>query len=135
MSQENSKSSFELIDFAAQDLEAAKILFKNQLYNLVCFHSQQCVEKSLKTLIIKIGESFNKSHSLIDLLAKCDKLGIGEIRKYEDYVIILDRYYIPTRYPEAILAILPDGRLPNESDAREAYQMAEEIYNFVVEKI
>ena len=63
------------------------------------------------------------------------EIGIEKASKYKDYVIVLDRYYIPTRYPEAILAILPDGRLPDKNDAREASQMAEEIYNFVLKKV
>lgn len=42
----------EWIDLAGIDLLAAKRLCKDErLTNVVCFHSQQCVEKSLKALI------------------------------------------------------------------------------------
>jgi len=38
----------------------------------------------------------------------------------------LDRFYIPTRYPDALPGTLPDG-LPDEKDAEEALDLAEEV--------
>jgi HEPN domain-containing protein len=43
---------------------------------------------------------------------------------------LLDRYYIPTRYPDAIPGQLPD-RLPNEADAREALDTARAVLRLV----
>lgn len=34
-------------------------------------------------------------------------------------IVLLDDYYIPTRYPDALPGALPDG-LPDKSEAREA---------------
>jgi len=34
--------------FAREDLRVAELAMQDRLYNQVCFHSQQCVEKSLK---------------------------------------------------------------------------------------
>jgi HEPN domain-containing protein len=40
------------LTFAEEDLHSAKILFRESIYNKVCFHSQQCVENSLKALLV-----------------------------------------------------------------------------------
>lgn len=41
-------------------------------------------------------------------------------------LLILDRFYITTRYPDALPGILPEG-LPSEENAREAFNTAEEV--------
>ena len=38
----------------------------------------------------------------------------------------LDAYYVPTRYPDALPGMLPTG-LPTESDAREAFNIAQQV--------
>lgn len=39
------------IEFAREDLMAAKLVLPEGLYNQVCFHAQQCVEKALKAFL------------------------------------------------------------------------------------
>ena len=41
---------------------------KSPNFDAVCFHSQQCVEKLLKALLIEKGIPFTKTHDLIRLL-------------------------------------------------------------------
>ncbi|MEA3338513.1 MAG: HEPN domain-containing protein [Chloroflexota bacterium] len=41
-------------------------------------------------------------------------------------ITLLDRFYIPTRYPDALPGALPDG-LPNAADAREALIVARQV--------
>lgn len=43
--------------FAHQDLQMAELTFNEGIYNQVCFHSQQCVEKCLKH---RFSQSFNR---------------------------------------------------------------------------
>jgi HEPN domain-containing protein len=43
----------------------------------------------------------------------------------------LDSYYIPTRYPDAIVGSLEDG-LPDEEDAREALEIANLIESILI---
>lgn len=42
----------------------------------------------------------------------------------------LDRFYIPTRYPDALPGALPDG-LPNQKDAEEALEVAQRVMNLL----
>ena len=41
--------------FAQQDLRGAQVMFDEKLYNLACFHAQQCAEKALKGMLIRQG--------------------------------------------------------------------------------
>lgn len=43
------------LTFAHEDLKVAGILLSEQIYNQVCFHSQQAVEKALKCLLLNGG--------------------------------------------------------------------------------
>ena len=42
---------------------------------------------------------------------------------------VLNRYYIPTRYPDAYPSGVP-AEMYNDSDASQALKLAEEVYNF-----
>ena len=39
------------IQFAKEDFILAKAAFEKEIFNQVCFHSQQAIEKSLKAFI------------------------------------------------------------------------------------
>ena len=41
---------------------------KNPVYDAVCFHAQQCVEKYLKACLQEAGIEFEKTHKLVYLL-------------------------------------------------------------------
>jgi HEPN domain-containing protein len=45
---------------------------------------------------------------------------MGELH---DALRLLDRFYIPTRYPDALPGMLPGG-MPDQSDAEEALDLA-----------
>ena len=51
------------VAFAAEDLHAAKILFAEGVWNQACFHAQQCVEKALKGLIVRLGKGAPHEHT------------------------------------------------------------------------
>ena len=37
--------------FAQQDLQMAELAYQDGIYNQVCFHSQQCIEKCFKGIL------------------------------------------------------------------------------------
>lgn len=122
------------MDFAWEDIRSAKALLKDEIFNHVCFHSHQCVEKCLKSFIRYSKKDLPKTHNLNDLLRICKEISPFLLKEYELEVQKLDQYYVPTRYPDAVLGSLPDG-LPNESDAQNALLWAEEIYSIIEKKI
>ncbi len=44
-------------------------------------------------------------------------------------LLLLDRFYIPSRYPDALPGSLEDG-MPSESDAKESLETAENLSKF-----
>ncbi len=108
------------LQFAEEDLKIAQLALEEKLYNQSCFHAQQCAEKALKALIAESGKTVPKTHKLIDLLSEIKHHQIAQLRKS---LQLLDRFYIPTRYPDALPGMPPEG-LPTESDAKEALETA-----------
>jgi HEPN domain-containing protein len=118
---------------AIDDLDAAKGLFQLCKWSKVCFFSHQAIEKSLKALCIKKLGIFLHTHSITKILEEIKKT----IKISEELVIKagkLDRYYIPTRYPNAWPA-LPPYKHYNKDDAEEALRIAEEVIEFVKREI
>lgn len=112
------------IVFAGEDLKMAELAFKEKIYNQVCFHSQQCVEKILKGFITFKGEIHPQAHKLVDILSKVGKSPFDDLK---DEILLLDRFYIPTRYPDALPGMLPEG-LPSEKDAMESLEISKKVF-------
>jgi len=112
------------IEFAGEDLKIAELALKEKLYNQACFHSQQCVEKILKGFIIFKGEIYPKTHKLVDIISKIGKSPFDNLK---DEIMLLDRFYILTRYPNALPGTLPEG-LPSEKDAIESLEIAKRVF-------
>ncbi len=56
------------LEFAKQDLRMAEIALKENLYNQVCFHSQQAAEKFLKGYLFAKNKTIPKTHFIDELL-------------------------------------------------------------------
>lgn len=108
------------LEFARQDLQMAELALKDGIYNQVCFHSQQCVEKCIKGLIADIGKAPPRTHSIVDLLSLLPTEYLPRLR--ED-LAQLDIFYIPTRYPDALPGSLAEG-MPGKDDALDAVSAA-----------
>ena len=108
------------IRFAREDLRVAEWAFSAEIYNQACFHAQQCVEKVLKAWLRYRGTLPPRTHQLSLLLALLPDEVLADFRIE---ITLLDRFYIPTRYPDALAGALPDG-LPDVTDAQEALDVA-----------
>ncbi len=112
------------IDFAYEDLRMAELALKEKIYNQVCYHSQQGVEKALKGFIEFKGGIHPQTHKLADILPLIFENPFADIK---DEILLLDRFYIPTRYPDALPGGLSEG-LPNEKDGEEAIKVARMVF-------
>ena len=108
------------LEFARQDLQMAELALNEGIYNQVCFHSQQCVEKCVKGLLANLGKALPRTHSIVDLLGLLPAKHLQQLR--ED-LAQLDIFYIPTRYPDALPGSLAEG-LPGIEEAQEAIATA-----------
>ncbi len=115
------------MEFAGEDLKMAELAQKEKIYNHVCFHSQQCAEKAIKAMFLHKERIHPRSHKLADLL---NELQEEILNPLHDEIVLLDRFYIPARYPDALPGILPEG-LPGEKDAEEALATARKTLDVI----
>ncbi|MBW1668763.1 MAG: HEPN domain-containing protein [Deltaproteobacteria bacterium] len=113
------------IEFASEDLEMAVLAWEQKIYNQVCFHSQQCVEKLLKGYILFTGKLYPRSHKVADILRLLPGNAFSDMH---EELLLLDRFYVTTRYPDALPGMLPSG-MPSEEDARKSLQTARLVFD------
>ncbi len=119
---------------AEVDLRIAKLLYNNEFYAAACFHSEQSAQKSLKSLLYLQGERFIFIHSIKKLVEEC----INFYPELKDLIVLgekLDKYYIPTRYPDGLAFPAIPSEIYNKFDAEDAIKCAEEIFNITKSKL
>ncbi|MBI3959807.1 MAG: HEPN domain-containing protein [Chloroflexi bacterium] len=114
--------------FAQEDLRTAELVLTEEIYNQVCFHAQQAVEKTLKGFLLHRDGSTPRTHSIADLLRL---LSVSWFTEITTGLNRMDSYYTPTRYPDAPPGSLPEG-MPDLSDAQEALETAQEVYRLTL---
>ena len=114
---------------AVDDLEAAQELFKVGKWSKVCFFSHQACEKALKALIIKKLGFYMRTHSVRELIFEVGRR-MDVPKELVERCSKLDRYYVPTMYPNAWPALAPHEHYDKE-EAEWALKSAEELVNYV----
>ena len=121
------------LDFAREDLVLAEVALEKDIFNQACFHAQQGVEKALKGFLRSRQRSVPRTHALSELLAICQGLD-NSFRRLEQTCVKLDQYYIPTRYPDALPGMAPEG-LPTREDAEGVVTLLREALHWVGGKV
>ena len=106
------------------DLKDAKYSFEGKRFHLACFLSQQAAEKALKAFLYAKREENVFGHSVAELCTKVI-MHNEKFRKIKK-ASVLDKYYIPTRYPDG----LPYEMFDKE-DAMKAISLASEVIKIV----
>lgn len=78
--------------FARDDVRIAQLAMREGLFNQVCFHCQQCVEKSLKALIVHQGLVPPRIHKLPDLLSQVHAAPLAETQLLDRFLEFHPRY-------------------------------------------
>ncbi len=86
---------------ARGDLQAAKTLAAT-LSNFACFHARQAAEKALKALLVALSGDVARTHHADMMLAELDNLGFAVEERLRRDVLLLEKYYVTTRYPDAL---------------------------------
>jgi HEPN domain-containing protein len=90
---------------------------KQPVYHVVCFLTQQCVEKYLKALLEQNSRQIPRIHDLVELLELCKEIDPGlEIVRAD--LEALGRFSVRVRYP---------GTIVDKDDAKSAYQSAKTV--------
>lgn len=124
---------FNWIYFAEQDLNFAKLGYKDNFYSHVCFLSQQVIEKSCKAFLIFKKINYPKTHKIIDII-NYDRALFSLLKNNIENLKIIDTFYIPTRYPEGIPGSLKDG-LPGKDNAEECLELAEDVLTIIKKEL
>lgn len=124
----NSKLAQEWFKIGEEEFKFGKSALEEfqAFYPQVCFQFQQAVEKYLKGFLVFQKKDFPKIHDLVELIKLCAKLD-KDFLKFLEKTSILTQYYLISRYP---IEYRPAGK----KEAREAFEIAKEIINFVKEK-
>ena len=110
---------------ARSNLERAKMGKVSQgiLYEDLCFDAQQAVEKSLKAILIKLNQSFPKTHSIGILLKLIEEAGV-EIPENINQAKLLTVYAVDSRYPG-------DYEPVSKEEYEEALKIAEDVFKWL----
>ena len=96
-------------------------------YDAVCFHAQQCAEKSLKGLILALGEIPDRTHDLVLLQKRLREID-NTIDYFESFCLVLTDYAVAPRYPgwEDLIGVV---------DMNEVIKAAETVLQHVLARL
>ncbi|MGB9595296.1 MAG: HEPN domain-containing protein [Candidatus Poribacteria bacterium] len=117
----------------SQDLDDAIFNLSGNRYNVACFLAQQSAEKILKAYLIAQGVESVWGHSTWEL-CKIAKGIDKDFARVENEARSLEKYYIPTRYPDALPGAIPSEAF-DENDAKSAISMTSKIIELVQSKL
>ncbi len=109
--------------YSEENLEAAKVLLKSELFNPCLHNIQQSIEKALKALFIERRIPFKKTHNILELKTILENEGISVVLS-EDDCDFLDSIYLPTKYP--IGSALPNF-YPDKEICKSSIRLAERV--------
>lgn len=92
------------LKFAKMDLEVAEHLLKNmypQPIEIICYHTEQAAEKSLKAILVANNKEVPRTHDLSFLLGKCSQ-NVKIEERYIDMCDFLAPFGVIIRYPHEL---------------------------------
>ncbi|OGQ11608.1 MAG: hypothetical protein A2026_11410 [Deltaproteobacteria bacterium RBG_19FT_COMBO_46_12] len=135
MKRPHKEESLRWLTQAKDEFQDADDLRKRNRFYLALFHFQQAAEKALKAYLylkVKSIEVFY-THSINDLLEMTmdidpDFKEVAQAKK-------LDKYYIPTRYPNGLPGGVPSRYFDDPKEAEEAMELAKRMIELVEKKV
>ena len=109
------------------EFKAATDLLNTNNFAWCCFTAQQSAEKSIKAILNHL-QSDTLGHNLNTLIQEVEQ-HLQVDQAVINACIRLNRFYIPTRYPDAFASGVPAEQYFDQ-DANQAVQDAEEVIRF-----
>lgn len=119
---------------AEHDLEVTKAHVDNAFWSDACFMAEQTAQVALKAYLYGQGERFIPIHSVYELALECTKKDAA-FKRLVDPGKVLDKYYIPARYPDALAPPGVPYKVFIETEGRQALSYAEDIVSMVKARI
>lgn len=111
------------LQYAADNLQAARLLLENGLFNPCLQNAQQAAEKTLKACLLHLGQNVERTHGIRTLARKAKLLCTLDIS--DGQCDLLDSIYIPSKYP--VYSVLPDF-VPDTDICRTCIDIAEGLF-------
>jgi len=114
--EKNIREAIRWFSTAEDDNDSAVILKENGKFAHACFHAQQAGEKALKA-IWYFADADPWGHSIKKLIEDLNSVDLKLYQRLESLTrmgLVLDRFYIPTRYPNGLPDITPDEAFTDE---------------------
>lgn len=122
------------LEEALWDLETAEILHREKRYNAAAFYPHQAAEKAAKALLYSVNEA-PWGHSIRILIERFfRKTGRALDEELLRCARVLDRHYIPSRYPNAHPAGTPHEAYDKDT-SHGAIEAAGKILEFTKEVV
>ncbi len=108
---------------AEEDLQAARLLLEAEMHAQACFYAQQSGEKAVKALwyLIDADPSGHSVQRLITEFPRAD--AVSDLAEWIERGATLDKFYIPTRYPNGLPDLTP-GQVYRLEDAKRGLEAA-----------
>ena len=117
---------------AGDDLKVIeKIIDDESLTNMIAFHSQQAIEKSLKSILEEYESKVPRIHNLIKLKEMTEKYVDTDAERQT--LEQINEVYSDARYPSEI-GLIPTGK-PSLDLAKRFFDYAKDFRNQILEKM
>lgn len=112
---------------AQRDLQQARNSLETGYFEWACFAAQQSAEKAVKAVFQSLGADA-RGHSILELLVELrNKMKVSG--SLLDHAKVLDKHYIPPRYPNAHATGAP-YEFYTRKEAERAIKSAQTIISF-----
>ncbi|MEF8824268.1 MAG: HEPN domain-containing protein [Desulfohalobiaceae bacterium] len=118
---------------AENDWNAARHLRAGGFLALSCFHAQQSAEKAVKAYLYAQGAEEVWGHAVSQLLEDAATFD-QSLEEFFKMGAVLDKLYIPTRYPNGLPGGLPSEAY-TEDEAESALDRARQILDAIAQRI
>ena len=119
---------------AEYNLRVARSLSAEGLWSSACFMAEQTAQVVLKAYLYGQGRRSIPIHSVYELARECANLDSA----FEPLLgggQVLDRYYLITRYPDALPPPAVPYQVFSEAEARQALAIAEQAVALVRDRV
>ena len=113
---------------AENTLRHAELNCQWEAYNVACFLAEQVAQKALKAVLYLDGARFISTHSVSELIREASQKRPG-LLPLRAQAVILDQYYLTTRYPDAVAAPAIPSEIFTKDQAEDALRIARTIFN------
>lgn len=116
---------------AEHNLKVAESNLSSGFFSDACYMCEQACQVALKSMLIyRSARPARPVHSIQKLAEECSKFS-DKFKMAIDEGKILDRYYIPTRYPDALATPSVPYEIYTQQDAQGALDIARKILSLV----